>query len=183
MQRGLNQALDEYLILLAQAGNRAAFGRLAARWTPRLLAFAARSTGSSEAAKDAIQETWASAVGALGRLQDPARFPAWIYAIAARKCTDAVRAKYRGRRIASAMEDAAGLVAPTPSDADAHLDLAAALQRLPPDQRVAVALLYGEDMSVAEIAAVTGVPPGTVKSRLSAARQALRGFLEGEADD
>lgn len=183
MRRGLQNALDEYLVLLAQAGDRDAFGLLVRRWTPKLLAFAARSTGNTEAAKDAVQETWTSAARTLGRLEDPARFRAWIHAIAARKCTDALRAKYRGARIASAVEDAVATEAPPRSDADTRLDLAAAFQRLPREQRVAVALLYGEDMSVAEIAAITGVPPGTVKSRLSAARQALRTYMEGEAGE
>jgi RNA polymerase sigma-70 factor, ECF subfamily len=183
VQRGLEHAVDEYLVLLAQAGNREAFGRLTARWTPKLLAFAARSTGNVESAKDAVQETWESALRALGRLEDPARFPAWLYAIAARKCTDALRAKYRSKRVANAVEHSAVLEEPRAPDADARLDLAAALQRLPSEQRVAVSLLYGEDMSVAEIAAVTGVPVGTVKSRLSSARHALREYIEGENDE
>lgn len=183
MQRGLEHALDEYLVLLAQAGNREAFARLAGRWSPRLLAFAARSTGHQEAAKDVVQETWESALRSLRRLEDPARFPAWIYAIAARKCTDGLRAKYRGQRIAVAAAEHAALEARPGADADTQLDLAAALQRLAPEQRIAIALLYGEDMSVAEIAAVTGVPPGTVKSRLSAARHALRAYMEGEDDE
>jgi RNA polymerase sigma-70 factor (ECF subfamily) len=183
VQRGLEHALDEYLVLLAQAGNREAFGRLAARWTPRLLVFAARSTGNVETAKDAVQETWESAVRAVGRLEDPARFPAWIYSIAARKCTDALRAKYRRQRVAAAVGQRATLNEPSAVDADAGLDLASALKRLPSEQRVAVALLYGEDMSIAQIAVVTGVPPGTVKSRLSAARHALRAYMEGENDE
>jgi RNA polymerase sigma-70 factor (ECF subfamily) len=118
----LVHALDEYLVLLAQAGNREAFGRLAARWSPRLLAFTARSTGHAEAAKDAVQETWERALRSLRRLEGPARFLAWIYAIARRKCADAVRAKYRGQRIASAAADHAGLEVRPASDADAHLD-------------------------------------------------------------
>lgn len=183
MQRGLEHALDEYLVLLAQAGNAEAFGRLAARWTPRLLTFAARSIGSAEGAKDVVQETWASALRTIGRLEDPARFAAWIYAIAARKSTDNLRAKYRGQRIADEVERVAAVEPPPDSDPDARLDLRAALQRLSREQRIAVALLYGQDLSVAEIAAVTGVAPGTVKSRLSAARQALRAFMEGENDE
>lgn len=183
MQRGLEHALDEYLVLLAQAGNREAFGRLAARWSPRLIAFAARSTGAPEAAKDAVQETWESALRGLSRLEDPARFPAWIFAIAARKCTDALRARYRGKRLMAATAENQVLAAPAQSDADAKLDLAAALGRLPTEQRIAVALLYVEDMSVAEIAAITGVPPGTVKSRLSAARHALRAYMDGDDNE
>lgn len=182
MQRGLDNALDEYPVLLAQAGNADALGRLAARWTPKLLTFATRRTGNSEAAKDAVQETWTSALRAIRRLEDPARFPAWIYAIAARKCADVLWGRYRSRRAADAMAKDVPPEPPTP-DADAKLDLAEAMRRLPREQAIAVALLYGEDMSIAEIAAITGVPPGTVKSRLSAARQALRQFMEGENDE
>lgn len=183
MRRGLEHALDEYLVILAQAGDRDAFARLTARWSPRLLAFAARSTGHTEVAKDAVQDTWESAVRGLRRLEDPARFQAWIFAIATRKCADALRARYRSKRLAAQAEDRGALAPPPMADPDAHLDLATALQRLPAEQRVAVALLYGEDMSVAEIAAITGVPPGTVKSRLSAARHALRAHMEGDDNE
>lgn len=180
--RGLDQALDEFLVLHAQAGSRDALDRLAARWTSKLLAFAARTLGTPEAAKDVVQDTWESALRGLRRLEDPAHFRAWIYAIAARKCADAFRSKYRGKRLAdAAAADLALHDAPVDADAraGAHLDLAAALQRLPPEQRVAVSLYFGEDMSVAEVAAATGVPVGTVKSRLFAARHALRASMKG----
>lgn len=183
MRRGLDQALDDYLVLLAQGGSHEAFARLAARWTPKLLAFAARSVGTTEAAKDVVQETWESALRGLRRLEDPARFRGWLYAIAARKCADALRTKYRGQRIADSVQ-AETKLAPGDVDAEAqagaHIDLAAALKRLPPEQRVAVSLYFGEDMDIAEIARITGVPPGTVKSRLFAARKALRASLGEE---
>ncbi len=180
MQRGLDQALDDYLVLLAQGGSRDAFARLAARWTPKLLAFAARSLGTTEAAKDAVQVTWESAWRNLRRLDDPARFRAWLYAIGARKCADALRAKYRGQQIGEAARANSGLDTSdtdVESRQDAHIDLAAALRTLPPEQRIAVSLYFGEDMNVADIARITGVPPGTVKSRLFAARKALRASL------
>lgn len=184
VQRGLDHALDEYLVLLARGGSREAFARLAARWTPKLAAFATRSLGAKDAAMDVVQDTWESAVRGLSRLDDPARFPAWIYAIAARKCTDALRSKYRVRRVAAASEAHAALN-DTPRDAqteagDRH-DLATGIAALPPEQRIAVALFFGADMSVAEIAAATGAPAGTVKSRLFAARRTLRAHFEGEA--
>jgi RNA polymerase sigma-70 factor (ECF subfamily) len=179
VRRGLDQALDDYLVLLAQGGSREAFARLAARWTPKLLAFATRSLGTTEAAKDAVQDTWESAWRNVRRLDDPARFRAWLYAIAARKCADALRTKYRGQRLADAVtDDLASAVAPdAETDASQHLDLADALQALPAEQRIAVSLYFGEDMSIAEIAHITGVPPGTVKSRLFAARKTLRASL------
>ena len=175
MRRGLEHALDDYLVLLAQGGSPEAFARLAERWTPKLLAFATRSLGSTEVAKDVVQDAWESAVRGLARLEDPARFRAWLYAIAARKCADALRGKYRAIRIA----ESAQAMSETPADdaergSNDRLDVAAALRRLPPEQRIAASLFFGEDLTVAEIAAITGAPAGTVKSRLFAARRALR---------
>jgi RNA polymerase sigma-70 factor (ECF subfamily) len=141
------------------------------------MAFAARSLGTTEAAKDVVQDTWESAVRGLSRLDDPARFRGWIYAIAARKCADALRGKYGAARIAERAQAMAGEPADAESANNDRLDVAAALKRLPPEQRVAASLFFGEDMSVSEIAAVTRVPKGTVKSRLFAARKALRDAL------
>lgn len=171
VSRGLEHALDDYLVLLAQGGSKEAFERLAARWTPKLLAFAARSLGSAEIAKDVVQDTWESAVRGLKRLDDPARFGPWLYAIAARRCADSLRAKYRHARSAAAADAPSEA---TEIDPDASLDLGAALRKLPVEQRIVVSLFFGEDMSVSDIASVTDVPPGTVKSRLFAARKALR---------
>lgn len=180
MRRGLDQALDDYLVLLAQGGSRDAFARLAARWTPKLLAFAARALGTTEAAKDVVQDTWESATRGLARLDDPARFRAWIYAIAARKCADALRGKYRGQRVAEAAQAMAGEPADAERISNDRLDVDAALKRLPSEQRIALSLYFGEEMSVADIAAITGAPEGTVKSRLFAARKALRETLGEE---
>lgn len=182
MQRGLEQALDEYLVLSAQAGSREAFAQLARRWTPKLSAFAARVLSDQEVSRDVVQETWISAWRGLGGLGDPARWRAWLYAIAHRKCTDVLRARYRGRRLADTLGES---VAESSGDeagrADARLDLTQAMARLPTEQRIALSLYYGEEMSVAEIAEATGASVGAVKSRLFAARRALRGHLEGEA--
>jgi len=177
LRRGLEQALDDYLVLLAQGGSREAFDRLVARWTPKLLAFAARALGATEVAKDVVQDTWESAVRGLSRLDDPARFRPWIYAIAARKCADALRGKYRTARIAESAEAMSPEAANAEGENNDRLDVAAAMKRLPPEQRVAVSLFFGEELSVAEIAAITGAPEGTVKSRLFAARKALRDTL------
>lgn len=177
MRRGLEHAVDDYLVLLAQGGSREAFARLAARWTPRLLAFAGRALGTKEAAQDVVQDTWEGALRGLARLDDPARFRAWLYTIAARKCADALRGKYRSAYLAQGAQ-AMGV---EPEDAqderNARLDLATALKSLPPEQRIAVSLFFGEELSASEIATITGAPEGTVKSRLFAARKALRNTL------
>src|SRR5262249_42497619 len=148
VRRGLNQALDDYLVLLAQGGSRDAFARLAARWTPKLLAFAARSLGTAEAAHDAVQDTWESAWRNLQRLDDPARFRGWIFAIASRKCADTLRTKYARRRVADAVaHDLAtrDVAVDAEAQAGAQRDLAEALKGLPPEQRLAISLFFGEE--------------------------------------
>lgn len=183
MLRGPDRVFDEYLVTSSQAGSRAAFDALARRWTPRLLRYAARTLGpgrdSTERVRDVVQETWLGAIRGLNRLEDPAQFAAWIYGIARRKCVDAIRKNVHRRQMDAHLQ---AVVEPCTGDADTarerSLDLAGAIDRLTDDQRAVVHLFYGEDLTVAEIAAVLAIPPGTVKSRLFHARDALKGYLE-----
>lgn len=177
MQRKPDRVLDEYLVTLAQGGSREAFAQLVRRWNSPLMRHAARLVGVDEA-KDVVQDTWASALRGLRRLDDPARFAGWIYAIATRRCADSIRSAARRRKLAAAADP--GEPGDVRSDADNALDLAGAITRLPADQRAMVSLFYGEDLSVEEIAAALRVPEGTVKSRLHAARKRLKHILEGE---
>ncbi|CAN5440764.1 sigma-70 family RNA polymerase sigma factor [soil metagenome] len=181
MDRDAEQVLDEYLVVLARSGAAAAMGALVTRWSPRLLRHASRSLGNAEAARDAVQEAWMSAVRNLSRLEDPNRFGPWIYEITTRKCLDAMRRAIRGRRLTARVETehaANGVTHPAPDGAG--LDLTAAIRRLPLEQRLAVSLHYGEDLAVEQVAAVLGVPVGTIKSRLHNARRTLRTYLEGD---
>lgn len=181
MDRGPEQVLDEYLVLLAQSGSRTAFAQLVIRWSPRLLRYATRSLSDADLAADVVQETWTSGLRTLDRLGDPARFAPWLYAIATRRCADAVRQISRRRRLRSQAQrevDLAGEAAP--SRHDGNLDLAAAIRRLPPDQQLTISLHYGEDLTVEEVAVALKVPTGTIKSRLFHARRTLKSYLEGE---
>jgi RNA polymerase sigma-70 factor, ECF subfamily len=178
------RALDEYLVLLSQAGSIEALDGLARRWTPRLLRYAARVLGGSgdaaETARDVVQETWIGAIRGLRDLRDPAQFPAWIYGIATRKCADAIRANRRRRRLDA--QSAAGGSGQEPGLAPEHqIDLATAIRGLPPMHRAVVHLFYREEMSVEQIASILEIPEGTVKSRLHHAREALRRQLGGRA--
>jgi RNA polymerase sigma-70 factor (ECF subfamily) len=176
------RALDEYLVLLSQAGSIEALDGLARRWTPRLLRYAARVLGGSadaaETARDVVQETWIGAIRGLRGLRDPAQFPAWIYGIATRKCADAIRAKRRRKRLDT--ESTVSGSRQDPGRAPEHqIDLATAIRGLPPMHRAVVHLFYREEMSVEEIASILQIPAGTVKSRLHHAREALRRQLGG----
>jgi RNA polymerase sigma-70 factor, ECF subfamily len=185
MERDPGKVLDELLVVSARAGSAAAFGQLVGRWSPRLQRHAQRLLRDPEPARDAVQDAWVSMARGLRWLDDPARFGGWAYAIVGRRCVDMLRRAVRDRRLSAlaAREAALAGAADPRGGADARVDLAAAIDRLPVDQRLLVSLHYGEGLRVDEIAAGHGLPVGTVKSRLHAARQALKDILQGADHD
>ena len=177
------RVLDEYLVVLSQAGSGEALDGLARRWTPRLLRYATRVLGGSsaaaETARDVVQEVWIGVVRGLRGLRDPALFPAWIYGITTRKCADVVRTTMRRRRLDA--PDATGRSGEEGLTPECRIDLATAIRGLPPTHRAVVHLFYREEMSVEEIASILEIPTGTVKSRLHHARETLRAHMNRSA--
>jgi RNA polymerase sigma-70 factor (ECF subfamily) len=175
-RRTPERVFDELLVTLAQGGDPQAFDRLARRWRPRHYAHARRLLRSPDAAADAVQDAWIGIVRGLRLLNDPARFPAWSYAIVTRRCRDQQRRDAR----TPASEPYEDAPAPPGSDPGVASDLRRALAALPADQRAAVALFYLDGFTAAEIAEALGAPVGTIKTRLFHARRSLRRTLEGE---
>ena len=161
------------LVLAAQAGDALAMGVLLERHRTRLYAVAASMLGPD--AEDAVHDAFLTALRRIGDLRDPDAFGGWLMTILVNVC----RARLRGPRyeiavpelpLEAALEDAAARL-----DRTAQRDwLWTALARLSEPQRLAVMLRYFSSASSYEqIAAVSGVPVGTVRSRLSAARAQL----------
>jgi RNA polymerase sigma factor (sigma-70 family) len=182
VNRDSERIYDEYLVAAAVAGDAAALSRLVARWQPRLLRHAWRLLGDAERAKDMAQEAWMEILRGLARLDDVAAFPAWAYRITTRRCQrEFGRA---GREPFEADDEAVETGGPAPESTSGEFAaelsrVMAAIGTLPPAQRAALALFYLDELSVAEIAIATDVPPGTVKTRLMHARRKVRELLEG----
>lgn len=177
MERRQERILDEYLAAAARTGDRRALGALAGRWEKRLVRHAFRLSGDIEDARDIAQEAWVDIARGVRRLDDCAAFPAFAFQIVTRRAADFVRRAKRARRgvAAFAAEPRPAFDGAERIEAGAASPgLVAAMAALPAEQRAAIALFYQEDMSVAEIAAALGVPAGTVKTRLMAARDKLR---------
>ena len=105
-------------------------------------------------------------------------FSPWLKRITINLAIDELR---RERRHESAPEWMAELRPVTPfEDADVLAEVVDAVRALPPRQRIVVVLHYWLDTGVEEIASLLGIPVGTVVSRLSRARAALRAQLEEE---
>lgn len=182
MDRDSERIFDEYLVVTAQAGDRASLRRLVERWQPRLVRHAWRVMGDAERARDMVQEGWVEILRGLARLNDPAAFPAWAFRIVTRRCH---RHFQRTAREPFEPEEAGNDV---PLDLPEHegvefaVDLSRVIEAigtLPPAQRSALALFYTEGLGVAEIAVALDIPPGTVKTRLKHARRKVRALLEG----
>jgi RNA polymerase sigma-70 factor (ECF subfamily) len=148
---------------------------------PRLRRFAYALTGSAEQGDDLVQETCLRALSRVDRWQPGTRLDSWMYRIAQNIWLDRLRAnKVRGEvvdiDVVGALPGSDGRV-----EMDRQLTLEAvdaALGQLPAEQRAIVALVCIEGFSYKEAADITGVPIGTVMSRLARARQTLHAILD-----
>lgn len=175
-----DRAMDAWLVVAAQSGDRRAIALLARRWHRRLVAHGWRLTGDRAMAEEAVQTAWIDIVRGITRLRDERAFPAWAYRIVTRKTAAAIGERVASRAIAAALEEETPPPPPGPEDAADRSTLRHAVAALPPGQRAAVALHYFEGLSVAETAVALGIPAGTVKTRLMYARARLKAILEGE---
>jgi RNA polymerase sigma-70 factor (ECF subfamily) len=161
---------DELLVRRAQRGERFAFDQLVERHEQRLYTLAARVLGSRDEAADAVQDALVRAWLALPKFRGDARFSTWLYRITVNAAHDA-RSKRRERPV----EEPPDPVDPRDRFAEQELsgELQRALDALDESYRVAVVLYDVLGCSYAEIAELTEVPEGTVKSRIFRGRSEL----------
>jgi RNA polymerase sigma-70 factor, ECF subfamily len=161
---------DGPLVRRAQNGDRWAFEQLVERHQHRLYTLAARLLGTPDDAADAVQEALIRAWLALPSFRHGARFSTWMYRICVNAAHDQ-RAKSRRTEPSSELE------VEDPQDAFARQELSGELQQalneLDDDYRTAVVLYDVLGCSYAEIAELTGVAEGTVKSRIFRGRARL----------
>ena len=139
--------------------------------------------GDRDRMDDALQDAYLRAYAALPRFRRESDVGTWLYRIVYNACVDELRRS--GRRPEPVDPAAPGLDGPSAGPApDAVVDAAdatvRALAALPVDQRVTVVLVDGEGFGNVDAARILGVAPGTIASRLSRARAALRRVLGDE---
>lgn len=127
------------------------------------------------AAEDAVQEAALRAWAMRRGLRDPYRAEAWFARIVINEC----RAEL-ARRSRRPVVSGADLVVGADESEELRDEVARALARLTPDEQVVVAMRFGRDLTVPQIALQTGIREGTVKSRLHNAQEHLRAAFEAE---
>jgi RNA polymerase sigma-70 factor (ECF subfamily) len=172
--------VERALIEQAQRGDQEAFSEIAFRITPRLFGIARRILRDYDRAEDVTQQALVSIWRKLPKLLDPDRFDAWTYRIVVNACYAEGRTR-RGRDPELQLLDADattedGVLSITDRDM-----LERAFRRVPAQQRAVLVLQYYLELDHPAIAAVLGIPLGTVKSRASSGRQALRAALDADA--
>jgi RNA polymerase sigma factor (sigma-70 family) len=173
------------------AGDREAFAELVARHQDRVYGLGLRGCAGDRAeAADLAQECFVRAWAALGRFDPRRPFRPWLLRIAVNLCRD--RARRRAARPAGP-PPGDGKWAEPADPADGPQDLVvraeerrrvrAAVAALPPDQRLLLALAYDQELPLAEIAAILGLPQTVVSSRPYRARRTIAARLQEEEHD
>lgn len=162
---------DEVL-LAAKRGSPQAFAELIGRYDRRLRSLAFRLMEDREAMQDVMQDAYLAAFRGLPAFRGESAPETWLFRIVYTTC---LRHLARRGDDLTMVDDERMSSASDPADSVAlRQDVAAALAGLPREQRLAVLLVDGDGFSYREAGQVLDVPPGTIASRLSHGRAAMR---------
>ena len=175
--------LDELVLKVGRSRDREAFVRLYRHFAPRVKAYLLRLGADDATAEEATQETML-ALWRRADSFDPTQAGAgtWVFTIARNRRIDLIRRERRpepdngaAELIADSAEPADQTIAAKQRDHQVRL----ALETLPKEQAVLIQMAYYEDLTQTAIAARTGLPLGTVKSRFRLAFARLKRVIEG----
>ncbi|MGQ0776456.1 MAG: RNA polymerase sigma factor SigM [Pseudonocardiales bacterium] len=166
---------DADLIAAHVAGDPQAFSELIQRYRDRMWSVALRTLGDPDEAADALQDALISAFRSVGSFRGQAQVTTWLHRIVINACVDRIRRhqSHPTYPLPETGPDEPAVPGDAIADRDTLLTIGAALDSLPIEQRAPVVLVDVEGYSVAETAALLGVPEGTVKSRCSRGRARL----------
>ena len=170
---------DEDLLERSLAGDEQSFAVLMRRHEDKIFGLASRMMGDRSDALEATQDTFIAAYKRGASFRGESAFSTWLYRIGMNACRDLLRKRRRDPTPQEELPEPRPTGARSLEDAAAlRSDLAEALARVPEDYREAVVMHDLGGIPYEEIAEVTGVPLGTVKSRISRGRRALAALLE-----
>lgn len=173
----LDPATEQELIERSRGGDTRAYDALVSHYLPRVVSIAWGIVRNAHDAEDLAQETFVSAYQNIGRFRSGEPFGPWIYRIVTNRALDVLRHRTKYRNVE--LEDTG--LADRRDEADAGAassELArridAAIEELPEMQKLVARLHLVEEMDQQEIAAITGLSGGTIRSHLSLARTKLK---------
>lgn len=172
---------DAWLVESSASGDTDAFAALVRRHEQPVAALIRREVADTHAAEDILQETLVSAWIAIRGLRDATKVRGWLLQIARNRCHDYRKSAQRKERAVEAevLEDRVNQISHGGSWLRSELSREAlrALEEVPKAEQETARLFYLNGMTIAEIAARTHSPEGTIKRRLFSARNHLRRTL------
>jgi RNA polymerase sigma-70 factor (ECF subfamily) len=176
---GMAAVRDEDLVERAAGGDVDAFESLVAARLNRAFRTASAILGSEADAHDVVQEAFVATWRYLPRLRDRTRFDAWLNTMIVNRCRDVLRRRRRSREVA--LDGALDLRTDDSTGAAADMAaLSSSFDRLSAGQRHLLVMHHLHRVPVADLAKELGIPEGTTKWRLHAARAALTRALEAD---
>lgn len=170
----------ECLVLRCQVGDHAAFEEVFRQFQPRIEYYIRRLSRTDQGVEDLLQDIWLKVIRKISSLKHPRAFVSWLYRVARNELYG--RGRQQKDTVGLPEEDTMG----TGGDPDTVLIAAEdaerihrGLGRLKPHHREILILSFMEQLAHAEIAEILTCTPGTVRTRLFYAKQALRKELEG----
>ena len=178
---------EELLLEKARQGDQEAFGELVRLYEKKVYALTLRMCKNPDDAAEAAQEAFLAAWQGLKFFRGEASFSTWLYRLASNACVDLLRKEQRHRAAAGPSLNDADTYIEVADDAATPQELAErselreqieeGLQSLSPEHREVLILRELHQLSYDEIAQTLDLDTGTVKSRISRGRKALRNFL------
>jgi len=169
--------IDQILILRCQLRDRQAFAELIDRYQKPLRYFIARLVGDPDLADELSQETWLAVLSRIHTLRNVATFSVWLYRIARNK----VYQEFRRRKVTIELDEGVEAADNTVDKIDSFEDVAKlhrCLEKLKPLHKEVLLLRFLEEMSYEQMADVLDSNIGTVRSRISHAKFALKKEME-----
>jgi RNA polymerase sigma-70 factor (ECF subfamily) len=169
--------IDQILILRCQLRDRQAFAELIDRYQRPLRYFIARLVGDPDLADELSQETWLAVLSRIHTLRNAATFSVWLYRIARNK----VYQEFRRRKVTIELDEGLEAADNTVDKIGSFEDVAKlhrCLEKLNPLHKEVLLLRFLEEMSYEQMADVLDCNIGTVRSRISHAKFALKKEME-----
>ncbi len=184
----LDNLSDEQLIFSFQEGDNIAYDEIVRRYKDRLTNFIFRYVGSYDECEDIVQDTFVKVYVSKHLYKEIAKFSTWIYTIAINLAKTKIikKQKYKIFSLSSNEDEEKDFDVPDDAflpDVNANAKfqneyIQKALNSIPENYRKLVILRDIEDFSYEEIADMTGLPMGTVKSRINRGREKLQVLLK-----
>ncbi len=174
-------------VLLAQAGDREAYGRLVEQFQPTVYAVALKKMRNQTEAQELTQEVFVHAMRKIAQIRDVRSFPGWIKTITKRMAINRLTRRGPIQKVEDGFLDSTAAAGVTPLESLIRTEQASELHRaldlLKPVDRATLLAFYIRGRTLKQMSREFEVPIGTVKRRLHVSRNRLKEVMEGIAGD